>query len=248
DILSGREFLISYQAEMNVVRLGIVCLVAFVFWELQPHKERRFFLTTEYLFLAVSAVSVFYIARIASSYTNNVLIMISNYSGLLGRGRLKSKSLIIASMVVLILVPYFFFSERDSRIIDSNSSTGILAGQRYVGQLDNVTGVIIIGRYWFDGGFTFLHKNVSMVYVPDPTGNHYYFTSSLSYNYAVVPHGKYLEFPNLATMLADNYWVKVSELQEATDIWAKGLESLPLSNCIRFLEPFKSQPCYLSGQ
>jgi hypothetical protein len=189
-----------------------------IFWELQPHKETRFLVSIEYLLLALSAAAFLYLSKFALSAVRSMYKHQIRLSDSL-------KRVILIVLILGAAVPWLIVEELDRTAVVSGEEVGIVAGQQYVGRQTDVIGVLIIGNYWFDGGYTSLHRNVTMTYISEPTTVYSAFFSSRLYNYMIVPQNKYSRYPQLITTLEANGWMKIAEIIRATDIWFKELPS-----------------------
>jgi hypothetical protein len=111
---------------------------------------------------------------------------------------------------------------REIKTIPWNNFNDILEASAYVGQQEDASGLIIIQNFWYDGGYTFLHRNISIIHLDNPGINetlHWQLKNPSIYNYVIVPHYKYLFYPFLQQNLIDTGWILKKTILDRTDVW-----------------------------
>lgn len=198
--------------------LSIIIISVLLIWELIPHKELRFILYWEYFFFAFSAyclsVIIWAIPRIYINFNRDLEKIFEN------RKQLQKGFIVI--LLILFTMPFFLGILVDASNVSWHNFDDVLAAEEYIGQQSNLTGLIIIGPFWYDGGYTYLHRNVPILHIDDPG-----FNSSLNnalefplmYNYLLVPHYKYLYFPFLAQNLKEHNWNLIKTILGRSDVW-----------------------------
>jgi hypothetical protein len=135
---------------------------------------------------------------------------------------IKVKTAFIVLIVIFTMIPYYNGAFKEAETLPWKNFDDLLEAQAIIGQQDDLTGLIVIGRTWYDGGYTFLHKNVSVMRIEFPGVNNslnYYLRYQNEHNYLIAPHYKYFEFEFLKFNLEEYNWTLKSTVLERTDIW-----------------------------
>ena len=209
----------------NFLRLSLMLFLIFDWWENQPHKEFRFLLAWEYLFFCLTAITIVFLFTILIEIVKYFLTIVSKRFSYLTIKKINFIRLVSAVIIItLIFVPYYMGVNSQARNIPWNNFDDILGAQVFVGQQEDLTGLIILGGYWYDGGYTYLHRNVSVKRIDNPGTNSSFksdFVFNNEYNYAIVPHYKYYQYPFLRINLEENNWTFISLILGRTDVWKK---------------------------
>ncbi|OLS22991.1 MAG: hypothetical protein HeimC3_26880 [Candidatus Heimdallarchaeota archaeon LC_3] len=209
----------------NLLRISIVLFLVFDWWENQPHKEFRFLLAWEFLFFCLSSISILLLFTIVNNIFRYLLTILGEKFSILTTKKInyiKTVSSII--ILILILLPYFVGLNSQAKDVAWNNFDDILGAQVYVGQQKDLNGLIIIGGFWYDGGYTYLHRNVSVNHIDDPGVNSSFnsaFINDNEYNYAIAPHYKYYQYPFLKSNLVGNNWTLNALILGRTDVWTR---------------------------
>lgn len=193
--------------------------------EHHPHKEVRYLLVWMFFLFATVAYGLALVTDWSATLLHRGLVWANQrYQLSSNAGRLKGfPHLEVTLLLTLVLAAPFFLSLNvENQLITWNSFDDLLAAQSWVGQQENVAGVIIVGVMWYDGGYTYLHQNVSVYHaVTSGTDEVFsiHFRKPNLYNYVLAPHYTYSYFPDLKPDLEDYGWVLVAEVLGRTDVW-----------------------------
>ncbi|MHA2362456.1 MAG: hypothetical protein ACXAC7_00765 [Candidatus Hodarchaeales archaeon] len=219
---------------LRIWALFVICFLVFSWWDgpSQPHKEIRYLYVWEYYFFGFSAYCLSFFSfhitilleNVYQSYWKNSINKIKNTFIL----KHKNKSFVFFRdtlpliILIILVIPFFMGFKDDSDNISWNNFDDVLAAQAFVGQQDDLIGLIIIGTFWYDGGFTYLHRNLSVKHIGEPNANlsfNYEFKRPDIYNYVIAPHYKYYWLPSLKANLEEHNWQLFKIILGRTDIW-----------------------------
>ena len=215
---------------LTLIKLTLWSIIVLFWWETQPHKEARFMVTWEITYVLLGAYTITLSARYLTNFLKNNSNKIKQILYKLNI-RIPSKFYnlnLFVIMLIVIFTPFAIFDINESTNQPWNNFNDILEAFVWVGQQQNLTGVAIIMPYWYSGGYSYLHRNVSL-YQLDPStsvfiGSMFYpkiLASEHLINYLVIPTYRYSE-PGLqdlhnATMISG--FTLVQTIMGSTDIW-----------------------------
>ena len=215
---------------LTLIKLTLWSIIVLFWWETQPHKEARFIVTWEITYVLLGAYTITQSARYLTNFLKNNSNKIKQILYKLNI-RIPSKFYnlnLFVIMLIVIFTPFAIFDINESTNQPWNNFNDILEAFVWVGQQQNLTGVAIIMPYWYSGGYSYLHRNVSL-YQLDPStsvfiGSMFYpkiLASEHLINYLVIPTYRYSE-PGLqdlhnATMISG--FTLVQTIMGSTDIW-----------------------------
>lgn len=88
----------------------------------------------------------------------------------------------------------------------------------WVGDQENSTGVIVFSQWFYTGGWTHLHKNVSIYFYNDPEENQNWRYKSDEFNYLVTPHYQYWRHEDLKQEVNNTFKI-IKIVDDRVDIW-----------------------------
>ncbi|MHA1991919.1 MAG: hypothetical protein ACXACX_19670 [Candidatus Hodarchaeales archaeon] len=208
---------------LGTLRIFLIIGIVLIWWETQPHKESRFIFAWESLFLFLSAISMVLLTLIVVDFIL-IITKLKKKENHTIKKLIKVKTAFIVLIVIITMIPYYNGTFKESETLLWKNFDDVLEAQVIIGQQDDLTGLIIIGRTWYDGGYTFLHKNVSIMRIESPGVNsslNYFLRVQNEHNYLIAPHYKYYEFEFLKFNLEEYNWILQSTVLERTDIWVR---------------------------
>ena len=218
-----REFL-------SLLKLTLWSLIVLFWWETQPHKEARFMVTWEITYVLLGAYTITLAARYITNFlknNSNKVKQILHRSNI--RIPLKFYNLnLFVIMLIVICTPFVIFDINESTTQPWNNFNDVLEAFVWVGQQQNLTGVAILMPYWYSGGYSYLHRNVSL-YQLDPSSSVFigliFYPKTLAVdhliNYLVIPTYRYYEpgLQNLHNATVNSGFILVKTIMGSTDIW-----------------------------
>lgn len=88
----------------------------------------------------------------------------------------------------------------------------------WVGDQDNSTGIIVFSQWFYTGGWTYLHKNISMKFSNDPVEDNRWRTLPREYNYLVTPRYHYWRHEGIKDQV-NNTFRLIKTVDGHVDIW-----------------------------
>lgn len=221
-----------------LVQLFIWVFLDLIWWETQPHKEYRFMILWEVIFLLLGAYTLSLVAKYIRMLFERA-VLDKNYGSVLNalkKYNTKNKYAILIFIIVLLSVPYFRADVQETAQISWNNFRDVLEASVWVGQ-QNVTGLGIIMPLYYSGGYTYLHRDVVIYNINnpfdissvDPSPN----VTSVQegvfvpgvlanlgmINYLIVPIYRNNEFPTLNASIYSNGFKLVKVLYGSCDIF-----------------------------
>jgi hypothetical protein len=134
------------------------------------------------------------------------------------------KDLAIIQLVLLIVAALFTIqrSINASDNIDWAFFHDVNKSLEWTGDQENSTGIIVFSQWFYTGGWTHLHKNISMKFYNDPEANQRwqdYWISDPEYNYLVTPHYQYWRHENLKQQINYTSSRLINTIDGKVDIW-----------------------------
>jgi hypothetical protein len=208
---------------LNILRIFVIIGIVLFWWETQPHKESRFLFAWESFFLFLSAISIVFLTLVAVDLIL-IITKLKKKENHTIRRLIKIKTAFIVLIVIITMIPYYNGVFKEAETLPWKNFDDVLEAQIIIGQYDDLTGLIVIGRTWYDGGYSYLHKNVSIMRIESPGVNNslnYFIRVQNEHNYLIAPHYKYYEFEFLKFNLEEYNWTLQSTILERTDIWVR---------------------------
>ncbi len=228
-IISRREKMIDRA--MKFLKLSSVLFFTWIIYEwpfenginfyATSHKETRFIINVLILYrlfmaysfcLGIEALDLYFTFQQFRKST--VLISKIGFTSLYVK-------IIVVVLVIFISLPMITANERMlepyAQYGDTNNAL------RWIGQQDDVRGVIVLVNWFYSGGYTYLHQNVSMLFIGD-VGETLYLENALkvsAYNYALVPKFTYGKNGALFNILRDNGWVIANVIDGNSEVWVR---------------------------
>ncbi len=200
-------------------------IVIFIF-SFPGHKEHRFVFIGE-VFLHIScALALVITVEYVLEFLENELRRQKKAKGK-KINRKQIKNIAYLSFLILFLGTYFLNSyymyQNDDWLLYDDISRSLA----YVGQQPDTKGVIILQMFWYTGGYTYLHNNISVleIYNFDKNMRSYYkLNRSLSqeymdYNYLIVPLYQIYRYPNISIIIDESQYKLVSNIQNKSHVY-----------------------------
>ncbi len=219
------------DSAMEFLRLSSVLFFTWIIYEwpfenginfyATSHKETRFIINVLILYrlfmafsfyLAIEALDLFFTFR---EYRKST-VSISR----IGITPLYVKIMAV-SLMIFISIPMITANERILEPYEQYGDTN--NALRWIGQQDDVRGVIVLVNWFYSGGYTYLHQNVSMVFIGNVEETLYLqnaFKSS-AYNYALVPKFTYGKNSGLFNLMRENGWVIANVVDGSSEVWVR---------------------------
>jgi hypothetical protein len=231
----------EFNATFSIlVKLSLWCFLTLFWWEAQAHKEERFMVIWEISYLILGAYSINFVAKIIDKFFQT---QIPNFNKKLIQKKigvifpLKSKNLFLILLIVFC-TPFMIANVSETANRPWNNFNDILEAYIWLGQ-QNVTGVAILIPFWYDGGYSFLHKNIPVYHITDPFDHKSLFprtnfTSPTNgdtfvpeiladeklINYLIVPKYQYFFFDELYNTTVDYDFKLAQVIFDTCDIWS----------------------------
>ena len=124
----------------------------------------------------------------------------------------------------LLVVCLFIFdaSITSSENVDWAFFHDVNKSLEWIGDQENSTGIIVFSQWFYTGGWTHLHKNISMKFYDDPEVNQRWWDLWISYpeyNYLVAPHYQYWSHENLKQQVNNTSSRIIETVDGKVDIW-----------------------------
>ncbi len=198
----------------NLVFLAILSVGTLLVFSIPKHKEPRFVFS--------SIVLIYLIAAIAYSQGLQAFLLIMNQFAPPESAPSIDKQKTVALLILSILI--LSGSSSDSRNIDWQPFADHNLALKFISEQPDVTGVLGITHWFYTGGYTYLHKDIPLLfkyYVNDPrefaTIRALLLRSTL-YNYVIVPWWQYLRNEELNSTLVLADYVKIYNVR-GVDVW-----------------------------
>ncbi len=188
-----------------------------LFWNSASHKEERFMMNIYVIYFVAISMFIF----LFSEFLENVLSKLQKVP----KGKIPNFhpqgiynltvflfifSITFSSFVHMYYTPVFQFG------------SDINAAISYVGQQDDLEGLIIVERWFLTGAYTYLHNDVPIYWVNST------YTLELktalnqgTYNYIVLPRYRYFEMDDLFETLVEDGWFIIKIFEGKTEVWIK---------------------------
>ncbi len=198
----------------NLIFLAALSVSTLLIFSIPKHKEPRFVFS--------SIVLIYLIAAISYSKGLQALLIIANQVAFPETALSFEKRKIGAMMLLAILI--ISGSSSDSQTVDWQPFGDHNLALKFISEQSDVTGVLGITHWFFTGGYTYLHKNVPLLfkyYVDDPgefAAIRALLLRSNIYNYVIVPWWQYPRNEELNSTLLFAGYVKIYNAR-GVDVW-----------------------------
>ena len=183
------------------LELLIWILMSLVVLSLVEHKEERFIFSLFPLFMILLAAGLKEYTLILKEIYQ--FLHEELFSKLKIIRKYNQEELALFQLGIIILAGFFALNESLSsgRTVDWAFFHDVNKALEWIGDQENSTGVIVFSQWFYTGGWTYLHKNISMNFKNDPGASfgwrndwQYDFLTKQSrsgFNYLVAPHYQY---------------------------------------------------------
>lgn len=223
-----------------LTRLAFWFVLTLVWWETNPHKERRFIIGTEVVLLIWASVTVAFLVSTSYKWLQANGENFRTVGPWLARRKQTTRNYLYLLVLLPPILGLFLGGSAQTALTTGwNSGVGQQEALMWVGQQEDVMGVGILEPMWYNGGYTFLHQNVSLIYFLRQGGNEvnqthlfnegrygpYLYARIGRLNYLIIPQHQYWEFPTVknATVEAgfELVWQATSDLTYTPlcDVW-----------------------------
>lgn len=211
-----------------ILELFIWCLMSLIVMSSVDHKEERFiFSLFPLLILLIGAAMKEYFIIISDiyQYLHEQLSPRFNFIR-----KPKREEFAYIQLGIIVLASLFALNEsiKSSGDVDWAFFHDVNTALEWVGDQENSTGVIVFSQWFYTGGWTYLHKNISMVFYNDPEENlnwrnnqHYDFLTKQwknGFNYLVSPHYHYWRHEGLEEQVNTTFKL-IKTVDGKVDIW-----------------------------
>ncbi len=205
----------------TTLELLIWSLMSLIVLSTVEHKEERFIFSLLPLLMMLFAVTMkeyYLIIRDFYQYIHTDLLPRFNFIR-----KPKREDLALIQLGIFALASLFAVNEsiRSSGTVDWAFFHDVNTALEWVGDQENSTGVIVFSQWFYTGGWTYLHKNISMAHYKDPeesTGWLYLPRYSPECNYLVTPHYQYWRHEGLEQQVNTTFRL-IKVVDGRVDIW-----------------------------
>lgn len=206
-----------------LIKLIFWTFLVLMWWETQPHKEERFMISWEIVYLFLGAYTISLITKYLAQLSSGELLSQLSFLKLLkdGKDSVVRQVNIIIIIFIIVSLPFLASNVNEATDRSWNNFNDVLEAFVWVGQ-QNVTGVGIVMPILYTGGYSYLHKNVTIEYLDHPFAGTIFIPAYLAQqhiiNYFIVPKYRYNEIQNLYNATEHSFTLK-HVIYGSCDIW-----------------------------
>lgn len=217
---------IKWGKEQFLLPFATAAAIVIFTFSFPGHKEHRFVFIGE-VFLHIScAIALVITIEYVLGFLENELRRQKRGMGI-KINRKKINNVVYVSFLILFLGTYFINSYYMYQKADWLVYDDISRSLAYVGQQPDAKGVIILQMFWYTGGYTYLHNNISYLEIykfDNNIGTYYTLNRSLAqeygdYNYLIVPLYQINRYPNISTIIDESQYKLVSNIQNKSHVY-----------------------------
>ncbi|MFX0013291.1 MAG: hypothetical protein ACFFB2_02510 [Promethearchaeota archaeon] len=217
----------------TILESFIWAMISLIVLSLVEHKEERFIFTLFPLFMILFAAAMkeyHLILKDLYHYLHNDLFPRFN---IIHKPRQEDLAFIQLGLFLLASLFTLSSSLESSENADWAFFHDVNQALEWVGDQENSTGVIVFTQWFYTGGWTYLHKNISMNFKNDPGENlvwqsdeQYDYLTKVKrsgFNYLIAPHFQYRKAKNTYDVelepLLNITFRLIKTVEERVDIW-----------------------------
>lgn len=222
-----------------LLRMFLWAALLLLWWELEPHKEIRFTILWEVVFLLAGTYNLALIIKYGKIIIEKLFLTQQQpLFKTLKRFHHKYPYALTVILLITVSLPFFNADAQEATKLSWNNFRDVMEATIWVGQ-QNVTGLGIAMPMWYAPGYAYLHKNVSMFMFGNandlasltspvslkfpPNVNVTFIPQILKYNhvinYLIIPTYRYSDVPHYKELLLQEGYKLVRTVYGTTDIY-----------------------------
>ena len=220
-LFPNRTLLFEFEKLFLVVILAWIIYetpwrAGLLFWLSKSHKEERFVMNLYFIYFILLAMMVVLLAEFLERYLDQSKTHIPKHF----KKRLTPQ--MSYNLTIFLFIGLITFSSLLNILFVPSQQYGadITKAIVYVGRQEDVTGVIIVEKWYLTTSYSYLHKDVPLYWINYDLPKEFSdLIQNTVVNYIIVPKYKYALISNLFQELVDNGFLITKIIDGTTEIW-----------------------------